>query len=122
MCMTITKKETIFFTLFILAVVIPLSAFAFSTVPFGGRITTIKTPPTVQCGTNINSPFTIMPVRGPAGPWSAMPGQVNIGQIITNAWILGLIVPGTGSCMTTTPPPILFPTTTTNFYGTSASF
>lgn len=119
MCMTITKKESIFFILFILAVIVPLTTFAFGAVPFGGRITAIKAPPAIQCVTNVNSPFTIMPVRGPVGPWSALPGQVNVGQIVPNAWIIGLIFPTSGSCMTTTNPPAFFPTTTTHFYGTS---
>lgn len=116
--MTLTRKENIFFVVITLFILVPMSAFAFG-IPFGGRITTIKTPPTVQCATNVNSPFMIMPVKGVAGPWSAMPGPVNVGQIVPNAWILGLIFPGTGTCMTTTPPPAPFPTTTTNFYGTS---
>lgn len=119
--MTISNKDALI-TVLVVSIFIPFFAFAFSAMPFGGRITTVKTPPTVQCGTGISSPFWIVPVTGTAGPWSALPGPVNVGQIVPNAWILGLIMPGTGSCMTTTPPPVLFPTTTTNFYGTSIGF
>lgn len=97
----------------------PLFLFAQGLRPFGGRVITVKTPPTVQCGTNLASPFMIAPAGASLpGPWSALPGPVNVGQIVPNAWILGLIFPGPGTCVSGTPPSP-FPTTTTNFYGTS---
>lgn len=111
-----SKNILFIFTLYFF----PLFLFAMMPVPFGGRITTVKTPPTVECATDITSPFMIAPVMGLPGPWSAFPGQVNIGRIIPNAWILGLIVPGPGTCVLPATPPVPFPTTTTNFYGTSA--
>lgn len=98
----------------------PLFSFAIGLLPFGGRVVSVKTPPTAQCGISMTSPFIIIPSAGSAGPWSTLPGPVNVGQITPNAWILGLILPGTGLCvegMSSTP----FPTTTTNFYGTSIS-
>lgn len=103
--------------------IFPFFSFAFTGFqPFGGRITTVKTPPTVTCMTNIQSPFKITPVWGTPGPWSAMPGRVNVGQITPGAWILGLIQAGPGSCVTDSSPPAAYPTTVTNFYGTSSVF
>jgi len=99
---------------------IPTFVFAFGVQPFGGKITTVHTPATVTCTTNIQSPFMIVPVTGLPGPWSAMFGIVNVGQITPGAWILGLTIPGSGGCVTDSAPPLLFPTTTTNFYGTSS--
>ncbi len=100
----------------------PLSALAIS--PFGGKIITTKTPPNVQCGISLVSPFTISPINTSSlpGPWSTLPGRVNIGVITPNAWILGMMSPIPGACMTTSVPPVPFPTTVTDFYGTSAGF
>jgi hypothetical protein len=100
---------------------IPESVFALGVTPFGGRITAVRTPPTVQCGTSIESPFMINPVIGAPGPWSTFPGRVNAGKIVPGAWIMGLMLPAPGACVTTTTPPAPFPTTATNFYGTSAN-
>lgn len=104
------------------SLVVPNLTFAFGLTPFGGRITSVRTPATVQCGTSLESPFMITPAVGMPGPWSALPGRVNVGRIVPQAWILGLVTPGPGGCMTTSVPPVLYPTTTTNFYGTSATF
>ena len=102
--------------------VFPFSTFAFGLQPFGGRIVSVHVPPTVTCLTNVqSSPFMITPVRGPSGPWSAMFGLVNVGQITPSAWILGFIQAGSGSCVTDSSPPVSYPTTVTNFYGTSAA-
>ncbi len=104
-----------------LSLVTPNVTFAFGLTPFGGRITSVRTPATAQCGTSLESPFMISPVVGMPGPWSTMPGQVNVGRIIPQAWIMGLVMPGPGGCVTTSLPPVPFPTATTNFYGTSAT-
>jgi hypothetical protein len=93
-------------------------------LPFGGRITAIKTPPNVQCPTDPSSPFTIMPAgSSSASPWAVGPGQVSFGRIIPNAWILGLY--NLSSCVMTNPPPAPsspYPVFFSNFYGTSATF
>lgn len=115
--------KTISYTKICICLVIlifPFATFAFTGFqPFGGRITTVKTPPNVLCTTNTQSPFMISPVIGSVGPWSAMFGTVNIGQITPGAWILGLIQSGPGSCVTESTPPVAYPTTVTNFYGTN---
>lgn len=100
---------------------VPNKSFALGLTPFGGRITSVRTPANVQCGTSLESPFMISPVVGMPGPWSAMPGQVNVGRIVPQAWIMGLAMPAPGICMTTSVPSVPFPTATTNFYGTSAT-
>lgn len=90
-------------------------------LPFGGRITAIKTPPNVQCPTNANSPFIIVPAgASSAYPWAVGPGQVSFGQIVPSAWILGLY--SFSSCIMTNPPPAPsspYPVLFSNFYGTS---
>lgn len=116
------KKFSFFVVLLSLGFfVVPNISFAFGLTPFGGRITSVRTPPTVQCGTSLESPFMINPIVGMPGPWSALPGQVTVGRIVPQAWIMGLVMPGPGACMTTSVPPAPFPTATTNFYGTSAT-
>jgi hypothetical protein len=105
-----------------LSLATPNPTFAFGLTPFAGRVTSVRTPPTVQCGTSLESPFMISPIVGIPGPWSALPGQVNAGRIIPQAWIMGLVMPAPGACMTTSVPSVPFPTAATNFYGTSANF
>lgn len=109
--------------------IFPLFTFAFGSLqPFGGRITTVKLQPappgiSITCPSNVQSPFMISPVFGPAGPWSAMVGPINVGQITPGAWILGLIQAGPGTCEQLNNPPLTptpYPTTVTDFYGTSA--
>jgi len=115
--------KTISYTKICICLVIlifPFATFAFGGLqPFGGRITTIKMPTNVTCSSNEQSPFSISPVKGTPGPWSAMFGTVNIGQITPGAWILGLIQGGSGSCIMEGEPPTPYPTTVTNFYGTN---
>ncbi len=114
------KKVFILLVLWLLTFSTPFLLFAMT--PFGGKIVTIKTPPNVQCGISIASPFNISPINTSSlpGPWSTLPGRVNIGVITPNAWILGMMSTIPGACVTTTTPPVPFPTTVTDFYGTSA--
>lgn len=114
-------KALSFIKIFVLLAIIslPLSSFALVSIPFGGRITSVRTPPIVQCGSNAMSPFMITPSYGVPGPWSAIPGPINVGQIVPGAWILGLQTTIPGTCFTTTMPPMYYYTNTTNFYGTS---
>lgn len=90
---------------------------------FGGRITNTNTPPNVTCVTDSASPFYIQMAKGSSGgsgPWSALQPPV-VGTVNANAYILGLLAYGTGSCVTDSTPPVAYPTSTTNYYGTSSS-
>lgn len=119
-------KKIIFFVfviLFGLSINVALATMPFSK-PFGGRIIATNVPSNVDCPTSTDSPFVILPVTGPAYPWTVGPGIVTVGEIKPMAWILGLRYPSqmpfcilqAGQATTT------YNTYFSNFYGTSSGF
>lgn len=118
--------KTMYSFFIFLLVALPVATFAFSTpLPFGGRITVVKTPPNVECtGDPLYSPFEIMPVGGGTqdpGPWSALPGLINVGTIGVTGWIIGMITtPVSTDCTQYDGEEAHpYPTTATDFWGTS---
>lgn len=104
----------------------PVFAFDLPT-PFGGRINSVKMPPNVTCpgdfSDNPSSPFYISPVgKSSSGPYSRSVGRINVGKIVSGAWILGFYRPASNCVQENGPEANPYPTLETNFYGTSAVF
>jgi hypothetical protein len=90
--------------------------------PFAGKIVSVRTPSNVQCGASVTSPFIVNSLDGVPMVWSTLPLGTKVGIIQPGAWIIGMSSLVPGGCVTTSVPPVPFPTRTTNFYGTSARF
>ena len=107
--------------LFVL-LVLPIFTYALGTrTPFGGRITRVHSPENVVCDPDPTySPFWIKPVCSASpGPWSTSKGKVNVGMIGPRAWVLGMYVPVVECTEYNGESANPYPTTRTNFYGTS---
>lgn len=100
---------------------IPIFSFAQIPTSFGGRVTSIKMPPNVNCPGSSESPFYITPA-GPfsPGPWYGLGG---FGTITPGGYILGLMTPIPAMCVLETPVgPVPYPALFSNYYGTSFGF